>query len=341
MAPKNSPPPPLRAQIMNHSLPPGTSLPSEAQLQVRYGVSRSAVRQALGALAAEGLIERGRGRGSTVAPRREHHRLVHQTSGLSAQIAGTGTSVGTEVLSLALQDADASTEILGTPQVLALARLRTADGVPIAVIHTWLPAPLAGLTAEDLHNASLHAVLGKKYGVQIISGKRQIRAVPGNQDLLRLLQLDDGAPVLLLEGTSYNQDGRTAEDLHNASLHAVLGKKYGVQIISGKRQIRAVPGDQDLLRLLQLDDGAPVLLLEGTSYDQDGRPVEVFSTWHHPDHVVFDIYVQEDSPAPSALVAPGGPTPSPDDAPDPLADRARRLGAELLRFADDISGNGH
>ncbi|WP_219816089.1 GntR family transcriptional regulator [Arthrobacter sp. B1805] len=99
----------LRAQILNHSLPPGTSLPSEAQLQVRYGVSRSVVRQALGALADEGLIERGRGRGSTVAPRREHHRLVHRTSGLSAQIGSTGAAVGTEVLSLTVQDADAST----------------------------------------------------------------------------------------------------------------------------------------------------------------------------------------------------------------------------------------
>ncbi len=264
----------LRAQIMNHSLPPGTSLPSEAQLQVQYGVSRSVVRQALGALAAEGLIERGRGRGSTVAPRREHHRLVHRTSGLSAQIAGTGASVGTEVLSLTLQDADSSTAVLGTSQVLSLERLRTADGVPIAVIHTWLPAPVF----SDL----------------------------------------------------------TAEDLRNASLHAVLGEKFGVQITTGKRQIRAVPGDRDLRRLLQLEAASPVLLLEGTSFDQEGRPVEVFSTWHHPDHVVFDIDIQRE---PTIVPAPaGGPTSSSAvDPPDALAERARQLGAELLRFADEIS----
>ncbi|MHA7209645.1 GntR family transcriptional regulator [Arthrobacter sp. MDT1-65] len=263
----------LRAQILNHSLPPGTSLPSEAQLQVRYGVSRSVVRQALGALTDEGLIERGRGRGSTVAPRREHHRLVHRTSGLSAQLGSTGASVGTEVLSLSLQEADASTAILGTPQVLFLERLRTADGVPIAVIHTWLPAP----TFADL----------------------------------------------------------TAESLHDASLHAVLGEKYGVQITSGKRQIRAVPGDGDLMRLLQLEASSPVLLLEGTSFDQDGRPVEVFSTWHHPDHVVFDIDIQQDAPM-SAV--PRDPAPSSSGDPvDPVAERARRLGAELLDLADQLS----
>lgn len=257
----------LRAQILNHSLPPGTSLPSEAQLQVRYGVSRSVVRQALGALTDEGLIERGRGRGSTVAPRREHHRLVHRTSGLSAQLGSTGASVGTEVLSLTLQDADASTAVLGTNQVLALERLRTADGEPIAVIHTWLPAP----AFADL----------------------------------------------------------TAESLRDASLHAVLGEQFGVQITSGKRQIRAVPGDQDLLRLLQLDATSPVLLLEGTSFDQDGRPVEVFSTWHHPDHVVFDIDIQREPPH--------APTSATTVLPDSVSDQARRLSKDLLRLAAELS----
>ncbi|TYC97978.1 GntR family transcriptional regulator [Arthrobacter echini] len=265
----------LRAQIMNHSLPPGTSLPSEAQLQVRYGVSRSVVRQALGALTDEGLIERGRGRGSTVAPRREHHRLVHRTSGLSAQLGSAGSTVGTEVLSLAVQDGDASTAVLGTDQVLALERLRTADGVPIAVIHTWLPVPAF---------SSL-----------------------------------------------------TAEDLHDASLHAVLGEKFGVRIASGKRQIRAVPGDGDLLHLLQLDTSSPVLLLEGTSFDQHGQPVEVFSTWHHPDHVVFDIDIEREPT--TAPVAAGGPS-SAIDSPDSVAERARRLGAELLHFAEQVSDLG-
>lgn len=266
----------LQAQILNHSLPPGTSLPSEAQLQVRYGVSRSVVRQALGALADEGLIERGRGRGSTVAPRREHHRLVHRTSGLSAQLGSTGASVGTEVLSLSVQDADASTAVLGTPQVLSLERLRTADGVPIAVIHTWLPAP----AFADL----------------------------------------------------------TAESLQDASLHAVLGEKFGVQITSGKRQIRAVPGDRDLLRLLRLDTSSPVLLLEGTSFDQDGRPVEVFSTWHHPDHVVFDIDIQREPAVPAST---GSLASTAADAPDAVADQARQLGADLLRLADRLSHRGY
>ncbi|RJT78044.1 UTRA domain-containing protein [Arthrobacter cheniae] len=74
----------------------------------------------------------------------------------------------------------------------------------------------------------------------------------------------------------------TVEALHNASLHAVLREKFRVQIIYGKRQIRAVPSDRDRLQQLQLDAGSPVVLLGGTSFDQNGRRLEVFSTWHHP-----------------------------------------------------------
>jgi GntR family transcriptional regulator len=256
----------LRAQIVNHSLPPGTVLPSEARLQERYGVSRSVVRQALGALAAEGLIDRGRGRGSTVAPRREHHRLVHRLTGLSTQLAQAGVRVETRVLSLSVQPAHGIAAALGTSEVLALERLRSIDGTPIAVIHTWLPLPLC---------ASL-----------------------------------------------------TADELTNASLHATLRRKYGIEIVSGKRQIRAAPADADLMDLLRMDASAPVLLLEGSSFDTGGRPVEVFSTWHHPDQVVFDIdVIQSPSTAhPGAPRGLGTSDPLPGDhgwssGSEPVADR--------------------
>lgn len=283
----------LRAQIVNHSLPPGTLLPSEAKLQERYGVSRSVVRQALGSLSAEGLIDRGRGRGSIVAPRREHHRLVHRMPGLSTQIAETGASVGTEVLSFTVQPAQGIAAALGTPEVLSIERLRSVEGSPIALIHTWLPLPLC---------SSL-----------------------------------------------------TADELANASLHAVLREKYGIEIVAGKRQIRAAPADAELLSLLRMAPHAPVLLLEGTSVDVTGRPVEVFTTWHHADQLVFDIEVIQDPasgiPTPArglgtsdlaAGGATGGVSPSARFAAgaadhEPFSSRALSLSRELQRLADDLA----
>ena len=59
----------LRSRITDGSLPAGSLLPTEAELTERFGISRSVVRQALLALTGEGLVLRGRGRGSVVAPR--------------------------------------------------------------------------------------------------------------------------------------------------------------------------------------------------------------------------------------------------------------------------------
>ncbi|MCV6904900.1 MAG: GntR family transcriptional regulator, partial [Achromobacter xylosoxidans] len=48
----------LRGYIRTRKLGAGALLPSEAALCERFGVARSVVRQALSALAAEGLIQR-------------------------------------------------------------------------------------------------------------------------------------------------------------------------------------------------------------------------------------------------------------------------------------------
>jgi GntR family transcriptional regulator len=56
----------VRQQIVVGRLAPGTRLPSEGELATRWGVSLAPVRQALVDLAAEGYLDRTRGRGTVV-----------------------------------------------------------------------------------------------------------------------------------------------------------------------------------------------------------------------------------------------------------------------------------
>jgi DNA-binding transcriptional MocR family regulator len=62
----------IKAAIAAGSYPPGSLLPSEAELAERYGLSRGTVRQAFAALRADGVIasRRGAARGgsSSAAP---------------------------------------------------------------------------------------------------------------------------------------------------------------------------------------------------------------------------------------------------------------------------------
>jgi GntR family transcriptional regulator len=198
----------LRSEIKDHRLPPGSLLPSEAALQERFGVARSVVRQALATLVAEGLVTRGRGRGSVVAPPREHHRLVQRSSGLFAQMAAEGQHVETRVISLEERPASAEAEWLRTERVIALERLRSVNAEPVAYIRTYLPLPAcAGLTARELTNGSLHAVLAQRFGLKPTAGRRHIRAVAADTELASALSVAPGAPLLLLEGRGSDQHG--------------------------------------------------------------------------------------------------------------------------------------
>ncbi|MFI6424282.1 GntR family transcriptional regulator [Promicromonospora sp. NPDC050880] len=201
----------LRAQILGRALAPGAHVPTEAELQERYGVSRSVVRQALASLEQEGLVERRRGRGTTVRERGELHRLVQRVPGLSTQVEDGGVHVSTQVLELGPEPASEATGVLGSPTVLRMRRLRSTDGEPLAVIETWLPAEFGDLSAQELTDASLHATIQRRFGTRVVAGQRQVRAVGADTDTAEALRVPVGAPVLLLEGTSTDGSARAVE----------------------------------------------------------------------------------------------------------------------------------
>lgn len=70
----------LAERIADRTYPPGSRMPSEQALMREHGVSRVTVRNALGDLAAHGLVERRRGRGGTVVTEDAAARLQRQHS---------------------------------------------------------------------------------------------------------------------------------------------------------------------------------------------------------------------------------------------------------------------
>ena len=270
----------IRRGIAEGALPPGTRLPTEADFQGKFGISRSVVRQAMAALTNDNLIQRGRGRGSVVAPQHEHHRAVQKMSGLSAQFSNSGDSVTTEIISLERAADPRAQKALGTSDLLALNRRRSVDGEPIAIIHTWLPLSLVpGLEAKDLVDSSLHENLRARFGIPVTAGHRQVRAVSASAEL-------------------------------SASL--------------------AVP------------QAAPILVLEGTSCDDQGNAIEYFCTWHRADRVVFDVEAISDSPGSRLLSTPKQtalPQNGAADATD-LSESARSIAAQMNDLARRMSQLG-
>lgn len=75
----------LKSRILDGSLPPGTKLPSEAELIEEYAVSRTVVREAVTRLRAEGLIETFQGRGSFVLALPEPTSFTVEASAVRSQ----------------------------------------------------------------------------------------------------------------------------------------------------------------------------------------------------------------------------------------------------------------
>ena len=62
----------IREKINSNEYPPNSMIPSEAELCEHYGVSRVTVRRAILDLVQEGLLNRGKGKGTFVSEHRLH-----------------------------------------------------------------------------------------------------------------------------------------------------------------------------------------------------------------------------------------------------------------------------
>ncbi|HWC79349.1 MAG TPA: GntR family transcriptional regulator [Pseudonocardiaceae bacterium] len=90
----------LERPIRDGSWPPGTRLPTEAELGAQFGVSRITAQRALRDLADAGLVVRYRRRGSFAAQTAETHNLLRSAGLLASGPAFPGDHkvIGVRVL---------------------------------------------------------------------------------------------------------------------------------------------------------------------------------------------------------------------------------------------------
>lgn len=206
----------LRDEVRTGVLTPGDLLPSEAVLGRQFGLSRTAVRQALDALVDEGLVHKEKGRGTFVASPKVNDLVLHDLRGFTEEMARLGESVETELLGSGVSQPPpfvmADLGLNSTDRVVWLERVRRASGREVVAVRTWLPLPrFDGLLDHDLVHESLYEILADGYGVQSTGGRRRFEAEAASAALARLLGTRRGAPLLTLTAVNNDQDGRPFE----------------------------------------------------------------------------------------------------------------------------------
>jgi GntR family transcriptional regulator len=202
----------LTAAVEDGTLKPGDPFENELALADRLELSRPTVRRAIAELVGRGLLVRRRGVGTTVASQVIHRR--DELTSLYDEMVRRGQEPRTEVLTFE-PDAHApkAAEALDLPAdtpLLSVERLRFTGDTPTALMHNWLPPQFADLSAEDLGNHSLYALLRVR-GVRPVIAHQTIGARRPSARERRLLQLSSGDPLLTMSRRAYAADGSAVE----------------------------------------------------------------------------------------------------------------------------------
>jgi GntR family transcriptional regulator len=201
----------LRDEISSGRWTPGELIPSEAGLCEAFGVSRTAIRQALAELVGEGLLHKEKGRGTFVS--RPHVSLaVQETRGFFDEMAELGRPVETQILA---QDTDVIPPALAPElgvamgsHVVRVQRTRAVADENLIFVTTYLPLPrFAAVVDVDLTAVSLYAVLAERFGVEARTGRRRIEAVKAADPVARHLQVPKGSPLLRVTAVNVDRNG--------------------------------------------------------------------------------------------------------------------------------------
>ncbi|MEU1813479.1 GntR family transcriptional regulator [Micromonospora aurantiaca (nom. illeg.)] len=211
----------LRELITSGALRVGDRLPTEPNLQERFGVSRNTVRDATALLVNEGLVESVPGRGGGMVVRKKVTLTFHahraEMPGPTAETDAWRSEVEQQGY-LASQDFKLTIEALApdladrlhvVPDSSAVLRqcVRYVNGEPSSVQNTYYPMDLANevqelLSPRDIPQGTTRLLAERGY-LQLSYYDEYVSRMPTPEEA-SLLRLQPGTPVLLHIRTGYS-----------------------------------------------------------------------------------------------------------------------------------------
>lgn len=196
-------------------------LPGELVLAEQFNVSRVTMRRALQDLVKEGLVARGRGKGTFVKPRTEsRNSSVGQSQLLSASAMRLQASGDSSDLQLI-----ASKRILPPPDIATLLhlpsdaivekliRIRQLEGQPVAHLTSFIPQDLSGRICRRRLREFPILVLLEEAGVKVAKARQTISARLADASVAYALGVPVGAPLLAISRVAYDENGRPVQVL--------------------------------------------------------------------------------------------------------------------------------
>jgi GntR family transcriptional regulator len=205
----------INERIRLGELQPGAQLPSERELSERYGISRMTVRQAIHYLVREGHLVTHHGLGTFVAEPKLTAQVSHLL-GFTETIMQRGGSVSSHVLEQGViappARIAAGLQLSANRAVVKIVRVRWNEHEPLLLETSYIPHALCeGLESEDLAHQSLYAVLHNRFGLRVDHAAQTLEATVANKYEAGLFGIEQGAPMILLEGVASDEQRQPIE----------------------------------------------------------------------------------------------------------------------------------
>jgi len=203
----------VRQEIAEGRLAPGTRVNSESELAERWGVSLAPVRQAFADLAAEGYLDRSRGRGTFVRQPKFEEKLSILSS-FTGSHADQGDRPELIVLSFGQVPPPEFTAALAVraSRLVLLQRLAYLDSSPVALLSSYLdPSRAPGIESRELDDGSLYRTLETVYGIELVRADSTIEAIHAGDDEGARLGVPTGTMLLRVDSVTYDRQDVAVE----------------------------------------------------------------------------------------------------------------------------------
>jgi len=215
---------PLYIQVKDHLLNMlssgtyiiGDKLPSEAELSIKFQVSRVTIRDALKEIEKEGFIERVQGSGTFITRLNTVVQMqLDRLDRLSAILEGPTVDLKTTRLNVEYLKADRKIAqklaINEDEDVISFERIRNLNGIP--AIYSVDIIPLA-ILPDNYSIESMGQSLSDYLGVHLAKSEAIIVPMMASGHLAKLLHVSPNAMCLMLEEVTYDLKGLAIDYSH-------------------------------------------------------------------------------------------------------------------------------
>jgi GntR family transcriptional regulator len=196
---------------------PGETIPSEAELALRFGVSQGTARKAVDALAADNLVVRRQGKGTFVATHTEEVSSMFRFLRMRRS-DGRDEYPASRIIDVrrgkATADIARQLEIRAGSAVIVLRRVLEFSGEPVVLDEIVLPAPLfRGLTKSrlDAYRGSIYSFFETQFGVRTLRAQERLGAIAADAATAAILAVRPGEPLLAVERVTFTYGNRPVE----------------------------------------------------------------------------------------------------------------------------------